>query len=175
MKRFLMFPVILGMLGAFFIVICAVQGILPQIPYINVFSVPGRISIWKQLSDLFFDSWKYGLITGFILGFLLAAWDFIRNPRSNKLSSFLIFNLLFCIAFGFILTTFNMALMYGVSLYYAKLKIKPPTLFLIWPFFSAAVLNFTAIMWAAIRSITTDDILTPRVLLAKLRDRSRLN
>ena len=39
---------------------------------------------------------------------------------------------------------------------------------------SSAVINFTAIFWAAIRSIQTDDILTPRVLRGKLRYSSRL-
>ena len=36
------------------------------------------------------------------------------------------------------------------------------------------LLNFTAIIWAAIRSITTDDVFTPRVLRDKLRERARL-
>ena len=174
MKRFVVFPLVLGIGGTFFIVLCAAQGIFPQLPYISAFSSPGRIGIDEQLAVAFQSTWLNGLIIGLLLGIALAIWDLLRNRRIDAAATRLILNTLWCWFYATALILFNSLLAFLTSYYFAQIGSKPATLILVLPFVSAGLLNLTAILWATIRSITTDDILTPRVLRDKLRQRSRL-
>ncbi len=102
------------------------------------------------------------------MGVVLAVWDRIFNRLANK-KVLLSQNLFWCLFYALLFSIPNHAL--GLIYLYGYTSIR---IFGTLPLISLLLLNFTAILWAAIRSITTDDILTPRVLRDKLRRSSRL-
>lgn len=175
MKRFLVFPLVGGVTGTFFIWLCTTQGMLPQWPAILAFSNPGRVGIDEQLAIAFYATWLNGLTIGIFSGVALAIWDLLRNHRVDDAATQLIPNTFWCWFYATILILFNALATFLISSYYVKIGVKPAIEILVLPFASAALLNLTALLWAAIRSITTDDVLTPRVLRQKLRQRARLN
>ncbi len=128
------------------------------------------------LKDVFLGSWPIGATVGAVVGCALASWDIIRNRREATAARRLTTNLAWCLFYAALLLGFNGAIIAAISFfYYAPQKSMPPQPFIFTPILSIPIINFIAVMWAAIRSIQTDDILTPRVLLAKLRERARWN
>lgn len=121
-----------------------------------------------QLATIFLSSYWRGAIFGIIVGVVLAVWDRIFNRLANK-KVLLSQNLFWCLFYALLFSIPNHAL--GLIYLYGYTSIR---IFGTLPLISLLLLNFTAILWAAIRSITTDDILTPRVLRDKLRRSSRL-
>ena len=78
-------------------------------------------------------------------------------------------NFSWCLGYALLLSIPNHAI--GVMALYDYIF---DTRLMVLPLFSVILFDFTAILWAAIRSITTNDVLTPRVLRAKLRQRAQL-
>ena len=111
---------------------------------------------------------------GLLAGFVFAIWDLIRNKNDCSSVKRLPLNLLYCGFYAFCLCIANASL--GL-LILSALKSGSPIIPIVvaLQFLGAFAFNFTAILWAAIRSITTDDVLTPRVLRAKIRERARWN
>ena len=115
-----------------------------------------------------------GSFTGIPIGFLLGFWDMVRN-RQNQISLLrLAGNFFWCIPIGFLLSVVNSFLFDALSSFWVNNNSFPPDWFTISSYLAVGIPNFTAIIWAAIRSITTDDVLTPRVLRDKLRRSSRI-
>ena len=115
---------------------------------------------------------------GIAVGILFTLWDKIRNQHLLATQN-LLPNLFWCLlyassinAINCLISNFALGFGRGSQRYYP-----PPhdiftvTKAVIW---GALLLNFIAILWAAIRSIQTDDVLTPRVLRGKLRERACL-
>ena len=175
MKRFLVFPLVLGICGALFSTFCFAQfaavvivGVSAAVGSANPRLSPMQDAYLHQLSTVFLSSYIVGIIFGILTGLALAIWDKVRNgPTGKKLV--LLQNISWCLFYALLFSIPN----HGVGLFYLY-GYTPIKFFGVLPIISLLLLNFTAILWAAIRSIQTDDILTPRVLRAKLRRSSRL-
>ena len=173
MRRFLIFPLISAIVGALFPVFCMAQGMIPMLPIKFAFAANNGIGIENFLGDIFAETWKPGAIASAVFGGVLALWDLVRNRRDLTAANRLAVNLAWCLFYAVLFIGANGVLVAAIALSYAQQKTAPPQMFTYWPFLSAALINFTAILWAAIRSIQTDDVLTPRVLREKLRRSSR--
>lgn len=174
MKRFIIFPIVLGFCGALLPLVCYVESTLALYPLFVAWSSNLNNDIWQLLSDAWDATWLYGISIGLLGGITLAIWDLLRNRHKERSLILLLPNLLWCNFYVLIINIINAGIF---ALLTTQITFGSPSLqwILKLPFASAALLNFTAILWAAIRSITTKDILTPRVLRDKLRERSRLN
>ena len=115
----------------------------------------------------------YGFAIGVLLGLCLAFWSFLLNKYDESAITRLLPNLCWCGCYALLLNSINELLIFAVANQIASGFNLPIWLLLI-PFVCALSINFTAILWAAIRSIQTDDVLTPRVMRDKLRERARL-
>ena len=175
MQRILIFSLSFAVVGAMFPLICVVQGMSPLIP-IRVMSTPlSGNQMADTLRDVFLGSYPVGAPIGAFVGCALTLWDVIRNRRDATAARRLAANLAWCLFYAALLLGFNGAIIATISFFhYAPQKLRPPEPFIFIPILSVPVINLTAILWAAIRSITTDDVLTPRVLREKLRERARL-
>ena len=174
MKRFILFPIAISILGIIFPIsvwLIATALYLPIIARIN-------IMLWSQLSFRFLDvvnfGWLYGFWIGLLLGVALSCGDILHNRHNEEACSRLISNVLWCGCYAILINLTN-AMLNTIILSQLSIGVTPGDWILTLPIFGVALLNFTAIIWASIRSITTDDILTPRVLRDKLRERARLN
>ena len=172
MKRFFIFPATLGFVGAFLPVVCFIIGVLSLWPMITGLSYVPSLVFSEKMPRIWEASWPYGLMVGVFSGVALAAWDMLRNRRDESSLARLGGNLFWCGCYALLLNLINGALSALASI---QAPATPPaTWILMLPFISAALVGITAILWSVIRSITTDDALTPRVLRDKLRERSRL-
>lgn len=178
MKRLLMFPLVLGIAGAFFPVVSWLEGVIAQWPVFLVGAFPSIINLIK---DAFAETMPYGVAAGATAGIGFAFWDKVRNRDRQNSTQLLLANLFWCLFYASLVIAINCAIC-AVTLLLTfdftrfNLDRSPLLMGLLTAVFVLhTLLNFTAILWAAIRSITTDDVLTPRVLRNKLRERSRLN
>lgn len=174
MKRFVIFPLIMGIAGALFPIsvwLIATSLYLPAIARFNVM-------LWSQFLFPFLDVVNFGCLYGFsvglVLGIVLSCWDIFRNCRSEKAYSRLLANIMWFGCYAILINLMN-AISNALALFLFANRATPADWILMTPIFGVALINFAAILWAAIRSITTDDILTPHVLRDKLRERSRLH
>ena len=179
MKRFVVFPFVLGICGALFLPICWVESILAQYPIWKIaFQGP---AFQTFISRFLITTFWLGLIVGATSGIYFAFWDRMRNGRNETTTERLPANLFWCLLYATFITALDCTIS-NLLLHFNPTLIQYPGgplwLWITWLIRFTAVgallLNFTAILWAAIRSIQTDDVLTPRVLLAKLRERARL-
>ena len=173
MKRFWVFPLVLGLVGAIFPVFSYVEGIARGI--IDVLITMGTLSPFRYgLLQLWNVTWPYGLGVGFILGIGLAVGDWFRPKnlvQNSNADLRLIPNLFWCGLYVLLVNAINTAIFYA-------LVSRNPHIETIYAlglarFAMPGILNLAAILWAALRSIRTDDVLTPRVLLPKLRRQTR--
>ncbi len=186
MKRFLVFPLIGAFIGSIFFLITFIEGALPlsQVDYFGVEA--GNYSLhftgyslefWRIkhiISNLFTGSYKQGIFIGAIVGFGFSIWDFTFNKSDEDAEDRLGLNLFWCSLYTSLIVAINIGVFHALFVNVPDIFYRYERLQTL-PVVSATLLNFTAIIWAAIRSITTDDVLTPRVLRAKLRERSRLD
>ena len=166
MKRFLVFPAFAALSGTLFFLVSYVEGssvIFQQLSSDYIYHVaPFIINIILP----------YSLSLGLFVGLLLALWDLLRNRHDQSSVARLpgnffwivVYTVPFVIANGVVYIFLSHLMpLFNIDSWMAMLT-----------FWNFLLLNLTAITWAAIRSITTGDVLTPRVLRDKLRERSRL-
>lgn len=136
-----------------------------------VFNPPGlRLSkFWPIVLIVWNVTRFYGLGIGVTSGLGLSIYDWFRNRLETKQPTklHLISNLFWCGLYALIINIVNLAF------FYALYVVMGVNLFAWFLSLSLAFLNLAAILWAAIRSITTNDVLTPRVLREKLRRQTR--
>ncbi len=175
MKRFLVFPLVLGICGAFFLTYCFAQfavvvnvGVTAAVSTTNPRVSTMQNLLVEQISTVFLSSYTTGIIFGITVGLVLAIWNKVRNVAGDK-KLILPQNIFWCFFYALLFSIPNHII--GLLYLYGYTTIK---FFGVLPLIALFLLNLTAILWAAIRSITTDDVLTPRVLRAKLRERARL-
>lgn len=167
MKRFLVFPIFSALMGILVFSLSYYLGtaIIFQQSSLDLFLFMMSITVTHTLF--------YALFLGALIGLSLATWDLLRNRHDQSSTQRLIANSLCCMGYAFLFMLTNAAF------YTAATRLQPNIINVnSWIasslVFSLLFINFTAILWAVIRSITTGDVLTPHVLLRKLRQRTRL-
>ena len=158
------FPLWLGVTGVFLPVITVIEGLVPLLP---VFPSLGPIDSgsWKALFDFWVMSAFYGVPIGVVLGLAASGCWMLRRGRGDWAGAARFGpNLRWCLALAFLVGAVNDVLFFvvlerGSPGYWAAY----------FPFALAVVLNLVALACATIRTITTDDVLSPRSVLAKMR------
>lgn len=121
-------------------------------------------SVLGSLGQALAASAPASLVVGALVGAGFGAWDAARNGRAPRDKSQLGKNLAWCLLYAHAFIVVDMLLAYawftrgspGVAL-------TPVTAFL------PALFCLVAVLWGTIRTVTTGDVLSPRVLGAKLR------
>ncbi len=173
MKRFLVLPMILSFIGTLFCPIYYFETLLAQWP---AYTFPFAITLREKVLFYLLPVALYGAMIGAFVGLGMGLWDLLRNRTNQSATTRVIANLFWCSCYALTLILANrvfaqIALLFNNSNSAGSIR---SGIMLFW-WLGTLLLNFTAIIWAAIRSITTNDILTPRVLRDKLRERARLN
>lgn len=175
MQRFLVFPIVFGICGTLLLPVSLWQGVVgtSSVALRNV-AVAGS-DFWTSIFSLNYRA-DFGFAQqcfGLFVGLAFAIWDLMRNKRDESAAVRLHKNLFYCGFYALCLSVANASL--GLLIFSALPTGSPLISLFVWLQFSGAVIfNLTAIFWAAIRSITTDDVLTPRVLRDKLRGQAHL-
>ena len=115
-----------------------------------------------------------GFMLGFIAGAILSALAWIYKREDTLICWRFAANFFWFFCYGTLLILSNVGTIHLIQLRYIQLGIQVPTMFTSSAFMLCLVINTVAVIYAAIRSITNDDVLTPRVLRNKLRRSSRL-
>lgn len=171
MQRFLVFPLPLALAGAIFLALCWTQGTLTIWGLSGIGGTLG-VDLPDIIVEIVQQSWPSGSVAGIVAGLGLAIWDLLRNRRDQSAITRLLPNLFWCGCYALLLIAVNGVLF---TLGTSQLPLGQAANWVVpLPFLGAAVLNLTAIFWGAIHSITTKDVLTPRVWGDKLRVRARL-
>ena len=176
MKRFLVFPLLFVFGGTLLFPASLWQGMAGVLPVAFGTVRASGMGFWFNLFNAGYQE-NYGFaqqVLGLLTGLALAIWDLLRNKDDQSSLKRLLPNFLYCGFYAFCLCFANASL--GL-LTLSVLKNGSPLISVVvaLQFLGAFAFNFTAFFWAAIRSITTDDVLTPLVLRDKLRERARLN
>ena len=169
MRRFLAFPLILGIMGALFPVL-TVEGLLSVVPVIlrsggTPFSPPPDIVRSVQQVAL-----AMGAIGAF-LGLGAALFDAVLNRRKRRKAGQLIGNVAWCALYAQIMIAVNALIVFSSvwcladKLSQSQLKTSILSFFPWVPL----LLHLVATGWGTIRTITTDNVLDPRTLRAKLK------
>ncbi len=176
MKRFLLLPLALGIVGAFFYVVCWIQFAAVILVAVNmaVSNANPRLAEMNSLFSAriatnFLTSYLPGFVFGLVAGLALTFWYWPRIQSKDRMDAHFWKNIFWCLCYACLPSIPNCII--GVMALYDYIF---DTRLTVLPFISIILFNFTAIVWAAIRSITTNDVLTPRVLRDKLRQRARL-
>ena len=170
MKRFLVFALVLGVLGAPFVTFCWIEVMLVS-TVLPISGLIGATNFNEVTAFVFTTTWQPGLGAGAAFGLALTIWDLLRNRRDQNAATRLVANLFWCGCYGLTLGLFNALLVVAILYFFPQTA---TWLLGMNSWVNVAVPNLAAILWAAIRSVTTKDILTPRVLGGKLRQRARL-
>jgi len=166
MNRSWVFPLVLGVVGALFLPLCFVEGVWTLISVTYKWqhdsAAKNYLSAWPL-------TWQYYMGAGVVVGVLLGVLNF---KRVQSLHTCFIGNLRWCLLWALLLTEVNVALihLFGYlhpSSMFARVLWREDVLTIGW--FLALLFNFSAVAWATIRTITTDDVLSPRVLAQKVR------
>jgi hypothetical protein len=171
MHRFWIFPLTLAVVSVPFPQLTFLEALLPMSMLDGHFPTV-RVTL-SDLGDIWNITMPYNVVIGLVLGLGLALFDWFHKPHraAGKIASSLLANLWWC---GFYITAIN-AFNTAVSLAVIKARPAAPPLNsgsrweVLLLLLAIAILNFSAIMWAAIRSITADDVISPRVLRNKLK------
>lgn len=163
------FPLWLGLWGAVLPVATLIEGIVPLF-----FLTPGPSLTpgdYEQLFEFWKTSAKYGVLVGFVMGLITIGVCLLRRGRAGSTHAKRFeLNLRWCLIMALSLIVINDALFFSVG----KTTGWPSPgtsswLIALAPMILAGIFNFVAVVWAIVRTIGSDDILTPRVLMAKLR------
>lgn len=172
MNRFWIFPLVLGVVGALFLPLCFVEGVWPLVGVTSMWqhnqAVKDYLSAWPLV-------WHYHVGAGIVAGIVAGLLNF-RRVQSN--TTRFIGNLRWCLLWALLLTEFNVALIHLFGYFhpsnmFARILWREDVLTIGW--FLALLFNFSAVTWATIRTISTDDVLWPRVLLRKLKRSTQLS
>lgn len=175
MNRFWVFPLVLGSAGAFYGATCDAQGWLAHGFCLGTAMTPRD---WAEVGDVWSVSAMAGFLLGAVMG-LYAAWREMLRFRTHDRSGLqaagrLLGNIWWIGIYALIANAATLALVWALL----QAGVSSSTAFVVWfPafFFSPfGAVNFAAILWAVTRTCATDDVLSPRVLLANLRRSARL-
>lgn len=169
--RFWIFPLALGLAGALLAPICFIEGVWPMLPVAPAMLGQSEVAH-------FGDSWAQSLrvlpVALAVFGAGVAALGLWRRAESDVAR--LAPNLGWCLLYAAFLMALYVGAMRVCSL------VLPLSVFRIlwrsdvfvvgWAF--ALLFNGCAILWAALRTVSTGDVLSPRVLGAKLRRSARI-
>ena len=168
MNRFWSFPVVLVLVGALYPLVSTIEGMLSAIPLPLVrywLFHPGAVHInWESTAKRL----PWTLVIGALAGLLAAA---LKEGRGHARGSQwqLVGNLFWCGLYAHIPLVLNVLLIVAAQSQSLKLGIVG-VVTTVFP----AILNACAIVWATTRTITSEDVLTPRVFLAKLKRSAKL-
>ena len=187
MHRFWLFPVLLGLVGIFLPPLILCEGFVPLlVANINwgiiadlAFAL-GRIT-WLDFVGFMGETAPYSGSAGFVVGVSVAVFDWWRNGRRDRMGIYataaLLPNIGWCLVYAGCLSLLNGLVFYGILL---LIRIFYPWSIL-WSlpldeltFALIALLNVCAVLWGSVRSVTSEDVLTPPLLRAKLKRSSRL-
>lgn len=163
MNRFWVFPLLWGVLGALFPTLAALEGMAPLLPVLMSALGP-TYSVLHSLGQALAASAPVGLVVGALVGAGFGAWDAVRNGRAPRDKSQLVKNLAWCLLYAHAFILVDMLLAYA---WFTRgspgFALTPLTAFL------PALFCLVAILWGTIRTVTTNEVLSPRVLGAKLK------
>jgi len=180
MNRFWIFPLVLGLMGVLLPLAMLTAAAAPE-----WYRAPnGRVGVIAGLSFYLplLEVWSLRLfVLGALFGFGVALWDWLHNrrrdPQGWKTSARLIGNSIWCGVYALAVMVMTDALL--IALLKAEgvpktLSSAQEALFIVWPTTAAIGMLLSATLWATIRTITTDDVLSPRVLVGKMRHSVKL-
>jgi len=174
MNRFWVFPLVLGLVCASYSSVCDAQGWLAQWLCLRAFPFIAS----KEVADVWSVSWFFGLLLGGIAG-VYAAWcEQLRWGKSDRNGSLAAWRLLrnglwvgiYALLANSATVLFVFALANAGLMSVTALRFYFPAFF----FLGFGVVNFAAILWAVARTVNCNDVLSPRVLLQKLRRSTQL-
>ncbi|HEX8465489.1 MAG TPA: hypothetical protein VF627_12805 [Abditibacterium sp.] len=179
MHKIWIYPLFFGLVGAAYPVICAVEAVgigqfLLTATTVKLLGISTRTIDWGQeISRLFWDCFSYGFGAGALLG-LYAAWrDKTRgaavSQSNEQVATRLLSNVAWLLVYALLFLGSMCLAAWGV----AQARLVSPQLlrYGLPALFASAtgLVNLFVIVWAARRTAHTDDILNPRVALAKLK------
>jgi len=175
MNRFWIFPLVMGVVSALLPFAMLVAGAAPE--WYRALNGGFLATNWSSFYLPLLQVWSLRLfVLGALFGFGIALWDWLNSRRRDlqgwKTSARLIGNSIWCGVYALTVMVMTDALLIALLKALGIPKTLSPAqeaLFMIWPATAAIGLLLSATLWATIRTITTDDILTPRVLGTKLR------
>ena len=173
MKRFVVISFTLGSLGAAFGPFYYLEHLLTIFIIYSGITMGLTLQIFVgNINSIVQHTFVPSLFVGVMAGAIIAGWDTWRNRRDQSSTVRLLPNLFWCGGYAFLLFVANSSLAF-LSFRYGP---SGPLKFFdqVFPLFGIIIPNAMAIAWAAIRSVTTKDVLTPRVLRDKLRERARV-
>jgi len=172
MNRFWVFPVVLGVVGALF-PLGLIEGIAPMI--LSALLSDPVLTHNAGVALLLKLPWFITIGSG--LGLIAGSFDKSVNGRRGRGGGQLVGNVAWCLLYAHVFIVVNGLTAFcwlskdfpfgNVSSIVAAIDILAVYL----PLF----LWLVAILWATIRTITTDDVLSPRVLLGKLKRSTQLS
>lgn len=175
MHRFWIFPLLVGSVAALYPGICSIQA-WQSVSFCRGITLPWFVQ--QEITRTLMGAAPWGFVVGLAIG-AVSAWSGIVRIGSGDRSGFSAAKRL--LGNGFWLA-FYALLIDGVTLTVVrtvlKLGLMSSTDFDFWfPglfFLSFGSVNLSAILWAVTRTSTTEDVLTPPLLLSKIKRSSHL-
>lgn len=177
MNRFWVFPLVLGLVMASYPALCDAQGWLAQL--ICGGPSPFSGSGMNEVADVWSVSWFFGFLLGCVVGLYVAWCEQLRwrkSDRSGLLAARrLVKNGLWLSIYALIPNTATLLVVFG--LVSAGIMSRTALGFYFPGFFFLGFggVNFAAIVWAVMRTVACDDVLSPRVLLQKIKRSTQLS
>ena len=169
MKRFLVFPLTRSVAGAVTVVLCLMQAVWPIALQLSSLA---RTNYLFQIYGLTDDVVPYAFMGGLWFGCGLAMWDKLRNRHDQSSTTRLTLNLWWCGTYALVLNALTGAISASI---FNQIAVGTDLWWVFGvPLVQVTTFNCAAILWAAIRSVTANDVLSPRVLLAKTREWTRV-
>ena len=164
------FPLWLCLISTCLPVVCCVEGMAPLLFVLPRGTFAG-VPVGHQIWGAWIITAPYGFVGGIVLCLGAVGFDALRNGRRGTGAALRVgSNLFWCLLYATVLIILNDALFF---LLWKQSGILLLGFSLSWtavvPFALCVLFNIVSVLWAITRSITTTDVLTPRVLGAKLR------
>lgn len=166
MNRFWVFPLVLGVLGALFPFLAWIEAVIPLM-WSLFLRAPNLL---EGMSAIWFTVVPWGVGVGVALGLVAGTVDSLRNGRTRRGARELVGNVAWCLLYAHVFIAVNALPSAWVS---SRLGLASPVV--IFLALAPFLLGLIAIAWATIRTISTDDVLSPRVLMGKLKRSTQLS
>jgi hypothetical protein len=171
MHRFWMFPLVLAIVGALYPFVTTMQG------WLATFATIGLFASSSEINDSVVVGAPIGALMGVGIGIATASSDYLKHLTQDRSgitgANRLVGNLLWVGIYAGVLNLINAALVVVIVRSFV-----PPLIARFWmpaiPFLLFGLANLATISWAATRTAQTNDVLSPRLLLAKLRRSTQL-
>lgn len=173
MNRFWVFPIVLSLAGALFVLFAALEGIAPFL--LLLLAPTGGVGISFSASNFheILRVMSWGGAAGAVCGLIAGGFDLVRNGRGAPNKAQLAKNIAWCLLYAHAFIVVDMGL---VGLWVWRVGMGSPDAE--WAFlfvFLPALLWLVAIAWGTVRTICSNDVLIPRVLGAKLKRSARVH